>query len=74
MPRLGMIGIGFIIAGAPGNALDRIQRGAVIDFIDAAKLGFVRVFNFADISLDVGIGLWLLGMFMAGIRSAKLGG
>jgi signal peptidase II len=73
MPGLAMTGIGFIIAGAAGNALDRIERGAVIDFIDAAKLGFVWVFNVADVSLDVGIGLWLLGTVLAGMRSGKPG-
>jgi signal peptidase II len=57
---LGAAGLGFLIAGAIGNAIDRIRFGAVIDFIDASKLGFVWVFNIADASLDIGIGLLLL--------------
>ncbi len=65
-----MTGLGFIIAGAAGNALDRIQFGAVIDFIDASKLGFVWIFNLADVWLDVGVALLLLNSFRAGIRSA----
>jgi signal peptidase II len=73
MPGLGIIGLGFIIAGAAGNALDRIQFGAVIDFIDAGKLGFVWIFNLADVSLDAGIGLWLLNMFPTGARPGKPG-
>jgi hypothetical protein len=34
--------------------------GAVVDFFNASKLGFVWVFNVADASIDVGIGLLLL--------------
>jgi signal peptidase II len=73
MPGVGMIGLGCIIAGAAGNALDRIQYGAVIDFIDAAKLGFVWIFNLADVALDVGIGLWMLGIVRPGVRPGRPG-
>jgi signal peptidase II len=58
-------GLAFIIAGAIGNAFDRIHFGAVIDFIDASKLGFVWIFNVADASIDVGIGLLLLVAVMS---------
>jgi len=67
---LGAAGLGFLIAGAIGNAFDRIRFGAVIDFIDASKLGFVWVFNVADASIDIGIGLLLLVALMA--RRAKI--
>ena len=60
MSRASMLGVAFLIAGATGNALDRIRFGAVIDFFNASKLGFVWVFNVADASIDVGIGLLLL--------------
>jgi signal peptidase II len=53
-------GLAFIIAGAIGNAIDRARFGAVIDFIDASKLGFVWVFNVADAAIDVGGGLLIL--------------
>ncbi len=56
----GTVGLALISAGATGNALDRIRVGAVIDFFNASKLGFVWVFNVADCSIDVGIGLLLL--------------
>lgn len=68
MTMSSLIGLGFIIAGAAGNALDRMQFGAVIDFISAAKLGFVWVFNLADVSLDVGIGLVLLSRVLEHAR------
>lgn len=63
--RLGAAALAFLIAGAIGNAFDRIRFGAVIDFIDASKLGFVWVFNVADASVDVGIGLLLLASLVA---------
>ena len=53
-------GLAFLIAGAIGNAIDRIRFGAVVDFIDASKIGFVWVFNVADASIDIGIGLLLI--------------
>jgi signal peptidase II len=57
---LNAVGLALIGAGAVGNALDRIRFGAVIDFFNASKLGFVWIFNVADCSIDVGIGLLLL--------------
>ncbi|MBO0756549.1 MAG: signal peptidase II [Bradyrhizobiaceae bacterium] len=44
-----------ISAGALGNFLDRLRLGAVVDLFDASKLGFVWVFNVADVSIDFGI-------------------
>jgi signal peptidase II len=57
---LNAVGLALLAAGAVGNALDRVRFGAVVDFFDASKLGFVWVFNVADASIDVGIGLLLL--------------
>ena len=51
------LGLACVMAGALGNAIDRIWLGAVIDFIDATKLGFRWIFNVADATLDVGIAL-----------------
>jgi signal peptidase II len=66
-------GLAFLIAGAIGNAIDRIRFGAVIDFIDASKLGFVWVFNVADASIDIGIGLLLLASLLARRARVKTG-
>jgi signal peptidase II len=71
--RLSAVGLAFIAAGAAGNALDRIRFGAVIDFINASKLGFVWVFNVADASVDVGIGVLLLSALVVRPRSDKVG-
>ena len=57
-------GFAFISAGALGNALDRVQLGAVVDLFDASKLRFVWVFNVADVSIDLGIALILLAALL----------
>jgi signal peptidase II len=62
--KLVAAGLGCIAAAGLGNALDRLNVGAVIDFIDASKIGFPWVFNAADASLDVGIALLALGYFL----------
>jgi signal peptidase II len=58
------IGYGVVLGGAAGNLLDRLLRegsgvlgGRVVDFVD---LGWWPVFNVADVSLWVGIGILLL--------------
>jgi signal peptidase II len=58
-------GLVVLAAGAAANALDRLWLGVVVDFIDASKIGFHWVFNIADICIDVGIGLLLLGSFLS---------
>ena len=58
--RLTTVGFAFVAAGAIGNALDRIRFGAVVDLFDASKLGFIWIFNVADISIDIGMALLLL--------------
>jgi signal peptidase II len=59
------LGLACIAAGALGNAIDRIRMGAVVDFIDASKLSFPWIFNVADATLDVGIGLIALSALLA---------
>jgi signal peptidase II len=53
------IGIGFVIGGAAGNVLDRLRRGAIVDFI---AVGPWPVFNLADAAIVAGIGLVLLSL------------
>ena len=69
---LNAVGLALISAGATGNALDRIRVGAVVDFFNASKLGFVWVFNVADCSIDVGIGLLLLAAVLTRPGAAQL--
>jgi signal peptidase II len=62
--RLSAVGFAFIAAGAIGNALDRIRFGAVVDLFDASKIGFIWIFNVADVSIDIGIALLALATFL----------
>ena len=48
-----------IFSGALANAIDRIFRGFVVDFINATFINF-PVFNIADIAITVGAGLLIL--------------
>jgi signal peptidase II len=54
---LAAIGIGAFVGGATGNVLDRLARGAVVDFL---AVGPWPVFNLADAALVAGTGLLLL--------------
>ncbi len=55
------VGLGLLLGGAAGNLIDRIFRhhhGAVIDFIDALRIGSHDrwpVFNVADACIVVGV-------------------
>jgi signal peptidase II len=51
------VGIGTAIGGATGNVLDRLCRGAVVDFV---AIGPWPVFNLADAALVAGTALILL--------------
>ncbi len=55
------VGLGLIIGGAVGNAIDRARFGAVVDFIDVQRLGFFPwIFNIADAGIAVGVIVLLL--------------
>jgi signal peptidase II len=64
--RLSTVGFALIIAGAIGNALDRIRFGAVIDIFNASKVGFIWIFNVADVAIDMGVALLLVATFLTG--------
>lgn len=53
--------IGLVIGGAVGNAIDRIQYGYVVDFIDFSGTGlFPWVFNIADSAITIGVILLII--------------
>lgn len=58
--RLLAIGLGLVMGGAIGNAIDRMRYGAVVDFFDATGLMFPWIFNLADSAISVGVGFLLL--------------
>ena len=54
--------IGFLLGGAIGNLYDRVLYGRVTDFLDLRYNGqnIWPIFNIADISINIGIGLLIL--------------
>ena len=52
-----------ILAGGVGNLIDRVLNGEVVDYINLLFMQFA-VFNFADICVCVGVGLWVLVIFL----------
>lgn len=55
-----LIGLGLVIGGGIGNAIDRFVLGYVVDFIDLSFMDF-PVFNIADIGVTCGLALFLIG-------------
>jgi signal peptidase II len=75
------VALGLILGGILGNGLDRLQHGAVVDFLDFyvkdLNLGFTRIqewhywtFNLADSAIVCGAVLLGLALFKAG-RAAQ---
>lgn len=55
------LGLGLVIGGAIGNAVDRARFGAVVDFIDVQRIGFFPwIFNVADSAITIGVILLLI--------------
>ena len=59
------LGVGLIIGGAVGNAVDRVRMGAVVDFLDFTGAHFPWVFNVADSGITVGVILLLADSLLA---------
>lgn len=60
LAKLEVVGLGLVLGGAVGNAVDRIVHGYVTDFIAATFIDF-PVFNVADIGIVVGVILAFVG-------------
>ena len=59
-------GLGLVIGGALGNAIDRIAHGAVLDYLDLHAFGrHFFVFNVADAAINVGVALLILDLLLA---------
>jgi signal peptidase II len=57
------VGLGLIIGGALGNAIDRLAHGAVIDYLDLHAFGrHFFVFNLADAAINIGVALLILDL------------
>ncbi len=55
------IALGMQLAGALGNLIDRFTQGFVTDFI---SVGTFAIFNVADASITVGVGVLILGVYL----------
>ena len=55
------LAMGFLLGGALGNLIDRIFIGSVTDFI---SVGNFAVFNIADASITVGVGILVIGIWL----------
>jgi len=64
LPKPMQIGLCFLIGGGIGNIYDRVKFGSVTDFMHI-DFGLFRtgVFNFADVSIMIGIGILFLLSF-----------
>ncbi|HUT99655.1 MAG TPA: signal peptidase II [bacterium] len=70
--KLQLWGFGFILGGALGNLVDRIRLGGVVDFLDFKFGSFTwPTFNAADTCVVVGVGLVILSLIIAEVRSHK---
>src|SRR5690606_8656311 len=65
LDRLSLIGFCFIIGGGIANVYDRIVYGSVADFfhIDLGGVFRTGIFNLADMSVMLGLGLLLFAGF-----------
>lgn len=65
------LGLGLIMGGALGNVADRLQHGAVVDFLDFHAFGYHwYTFNLADSAIVVGVFLLLLENLVLSRRRA----
>ncbi|MDA0371489.1 MAG: signal peptidase II [Actinomycetota bacterium] len=72
--RSSTVAIGLVIGGAAGNLVDRVfrggdvLRGSVVDFID---FQWFPIFNVADVAINVGGALLILGFVLDARRSSN---
>jgi len=66
--KLMRVAIAMQLGGAIGNLIDRLVFGPVTDFI---SVGRFPVFNIADSSITVGVGLLLLALWLAERRERR---
>jgi len=67
------IALFMILSGVAGNSIDRLWRGAVVDFLDFhyKTVWHYPVFNIADIAICTGVGLFILSGFLRGDREKE---
>jgi signal peptidase II len=63
LQQLEQLAYGAILAGALGNGVERFTLGYVTDFIDVRLINFA-IFNWADVSINIGIFAYLFHTFL----------
>ena len=53
--------------------IDRAIYGAVVDFFNFSDVYFPWVFNIADVSINVGVGILILDMLLSERKDEKAG-
>ena len=70
--KLQWMGISFLIGGIVGNLIDRIFRGAVIDFLSFIIFDYhMAIFNIADIFIVLGASIIILDLIRSEINENK---
>jgi signal peptidase II len=68
------IALWLVLAGAVGNAIDRLRFGAVVDFLDFHAMGYHwPAFNVADSAIVIGAGLILFDSLVLSQTKTKFG-
>jgi signal peptidase II len=60
---LAKVAFALILGGGVGNLIDRVRLNYVVDFLDARIINFA-IFNLADSFIVVGVGLYILSIFL----------
>lgn len=69
--RQNLVAFGLVFGAGAGNIIDRFIHGGVVDYV-FWHYGFeFAIFNFADVMIDVGVGLVLLGLLLERKKSCK---
>ncbi len=59
--RMGCV---LVLGGTAGNLIDRLVHEGVVDFLDFQIINFA-VFNFADVFIDIGVALIVIGWVLS---------
>ena len=68
--RLQRVAFVLVLAGGLSNLIERILSGEVVDYFNVLFMNFA-VFNFADICVFVGVGLWVLEILLEELHAPK---
>lgn len=65
------VGLGFIVGGGVANVIDRFVHGAVVDYVYWHYWFEFAIFNFADVCIDIGVGILLVQWLLHERKSRK---